>query len=648
MSLAAPGTVVVGEPFTLTINAAPAPDVEIAGFATEVVFPDGLKWLQRPQCLGPGPSGEVQVERQDGGSPGFCQSVVTGLFGGAGHSVLTEISGPPLVPLNVTPGSTTTLVELDFVCNTAGNYKLTLTAVPDTPFGSVYVDVNLNTVLLKTVPHDFDGDTVANQVADTITINCSPDTPTPGPSPTPTPSPTPIPTPCPITPSGSPFPGMTLAAPATVLVGVPFTLCVSTSPAPNVAISGFATEVLFPNELEWVQRPACTGSSGEVQVGRQDGGPLAFCLSQVTALLGGAGHTVLTEIAAPPLEPLNVAPGSNTTLVELDFVCNTSGSYELTLTAVPDSTFGSVYVDVNSIPIFVKTVSQDYDGDTVPNQVADTIAINCSPDTPTPSPAPTPTAGPTPPSPCLQSGNDAFEAGLANTNVIPCWTVLNQAGSFPGGWCNQTGTLPPQGACSGSSTSVAAPPEGIQAAMTNQNGPGSHVLYRCDILASGLLSFQLYINNENSVFLSPPSLDFTVSPNQQLRADLVTKAGITVNPFTVAPGDILLNIYQTQPGDALVSGYNTVTADVSAYVGENVCLRFAQVETEFFFHTGVDNVQFETTPVAVGGFQIALGPPASSSTNAGVLTAIVAATAALALGGTAWYARRRARKRSRG
>jgi len=208
--------------------------------------------------------------------------------------------------------------------------------------------------------------------------------------------------------------------------------------------------------------------------------------------------------------------------------------------------------------------------------------------TPTPAPSPTPTPTPTP-APCPAGGNDGFEAGLVDTNEIPCWTVVDMAGGS-GSWCNQTGTSLPQGACSGSPTSVVAPPEGLQAAMTNQTGPGSHALYRCGFLASGAISFQLYINNEWPFFYSPDSLDYTGDATQQFRADLVTAAGIAADPFTVAPADILINIYQTLPGDPLVSGYLPVLADASAFVGQDVCLRFATADNVLYFHAGVDDV----------------------------------------------------------
>ncbi|MCH7719053.1 MAG: hypothetical protein IIB21_06245, partial [Chloroflexi bacterium] len=63
MSLGAPSTVFMGETFIVTVNADPAPDVDIAGFGSEVLFPEGLKWEQRATCMD-----EVQVGRADGGT----------------------------------------------------------------------------------------------------------------------------------------------------------------------------------------------------------------------------------------------------------------------------------------------------------------------------------------------------------------------------------------------------------------------------------------------------------------------------------------------------------------------------------------------------------------------------------------------------
>ena len=198
------------------------------------------------------------------------------------------------------------------------------------------------------------------------------------------------------------------------------------------------------------------------------------------------------------------------------------------------------------------------------------------------------------PSSCNQGTNNDFELGVVNSDAIPCWTVAEQHAGGSGSWCIQAGTAPPQGSCAGVTGVIPAPPQGVQAAMTNQTFIDAHVMYRCNILASGSVGFQLYINNLFGVpFFSPSTLDKTVPGNQQFRADLVTKAGMEADPFTVDGADILLNIYQTEPGDPNVSGYTPITADVSAFIGQNVCLRFAVTITESVILVGIDDVQFE-------------------------------------------------------
>ncbi len=168
-------------------------------------------------------------------------------------------------------------------------------------------------------------------------------------------------------------PGMSLVAPTTVSTGETFTVVVMADPAPDVEIAAFASEVLFPG-LEWLQRDSC---EDEVQVERRDGEPLAACVVIVTSAFGGASTTVLAEFAQPPVEPLVLAPGSTAPLVELDFRCTAAGSYTLTLTAAPDSAIGALYGDTDGGEILVETEQYDYDGDTTPNDVADTVTISC-------------------------------------------------------------------------------------------------------------------------------------------------------------------------------------------------------------------------------------------------------------------------------
>lgn len=190
-----------------------------------------------------------------------------------------------------------------------------------------------------------------------------------------------------------------------VQAGEPFVVCVSADPAPSTSvagpvqgISGFATEVLFTDGLEWRPRPQCTD---EVQITRADpNDSFAICLAFTTSLLRGAGHAVLSA-AEFPVPPLSFGPGSTSTLIEMDFVCRLGGSYTLVLAAVPDSDFGSIYGDLDANQISLRTVEFDYDGDTVPNQVADFTTLECNGPTATPCPAsgcPTAT-DPPPPTP---------------------------------------------------------------------------------------------------------------------------------------------------------------------------------------------------------------------------------------------------------
>jgi len=182
--------------------------------------------------------------------------------------------------------------------------------------------------------------------------------------------------------------------------------------------------------------------------------------------------------------------------------------------------------------------------------------------------------------------NGGFESGFNG------WTRQDRLGS-EGTFSTQFGTQSPV-----NMLPVPAPPAGTFAAMTDAQGPGSHVLYQ-DFLFNApanevfaQLSFSLFINNGAGAFVTPATLEFsTAALNQQARVDIITT---TADPFSVAAGDVLASIYQTRPGDPLVSGYNTITANLSSLLstqrGQTLRLRFAEVDNINFFQLGVDDV----------------------------------------------------------
>ena len=182
--------------------------------------------------------------------------------------------------------------------------------------------------------------------------------------------------------------------------------------------------------------------------------------------------------------------------------------------------------------------------------------------------------------------NGGFESGFAS------WTRLDQLGS-EGTFFLQTGTLSPI-----SGMTVPAPPQGTNAAMTDALGPGAHLLYQDFVVPaqSAALAFSLFIGNRATAFATPATLDFsTPALNQRARVDIVRPG---LDPFTLAPADIVLNLFQTQVGNPLVSGYTNFNFDLTslfaANAGQTLRLRFAETDNVNTFQFGVDNVSLET------------------------------------------------------
>jgi Putative Ig domain/Bacterial Ig domain len=199
--------------------------------------------------------------------------------------------------------------------------------------------------------------------------------------------------------------------------------------------------------------------------------------------------------------------------------------------------------------------------------------------------------------PCPTFSNAGFEGDV---ETLAGWTVVDQVGG-DGSWFVQSGTLSPL-----STSSVPQPPELRQAAMTDQSSPGSHVLYQDIILpfAPTSLRFELFLGNRGTAWSipSPETLDYTISPNQHVRVDIMDPtapvddvgAGVLRNIFITAPGDPLVT---TVPGDPQMTPvYRTIVADLSAFAGKRIRLRFAEVNNQLFLQMGVDKVRVCSVP----------------------------------------------------
>jgi hypothetical protein len=188
--------------------------------------------------------------------------------------------------------------------------------------------------------------------------------------------------------------------------------------------------------------------------------------------------------------------------------------------------------------------------------------------------------------------NGGFESGFAS------WTKADQLGS-EGTFALQTGTASPV-----NGTAVPSPPGGSTAAMTDAQGPGSHVLYQTFMLTSPVpqatLSFDLFIGNRAPAFYAPSTLDFaTPTLNQQARVDILAGGA---DPFSVSASDVLMNLFQTSAGDALVSGYTHHASDITTLLNSHLntplTLRFAEADNVLTFQFGIDNVDIQETAEA--------------------------------------------------
>ncbi|MEO0396537.1 MAG: PEP-CTERM sorting domain-containing protein [Cyanobacteria bacterium P01_A01_bin.137] len=186
--------------------------------------------------------------------------------------------------------------------------------------------------------------------------------------------------------------------------------------------------------------------------------------------------------------------------------------------------------------------------------------------------------------------NGGFNADLEG------WTVINQPGAN-GNWFHTTGgraRLGPRGGLS-----ILAPNEGTGYAHTAQTDPTSQVLFQDIVLEADtthFLSFDWYTQDWARSFFDAGTMDYNpVNPNQHFRVDLVsTDFDDWFGPDSSA--DILANILAPVAEPAPVNSWNSLTFDLTPWSGESVRLAFRQVDNQYFFNAGVDNVIISSDP----------------------------------------------------
>jgi hypothetical protein len=197
--------------------------------------------------------------------------------------------------------------------------------------------------------------------------------------------------------------------------------------------------------------------------------------------------------------------------------------------------------------------------------------------------------------------------GNFETGAFAGWSVVNQTGSFPGSnWFIDTpGTTTP---VSGMATSSAGGlPHGSFYAVTDQGGPGSHSLLQTFTVlpaaSSIVLSFDMFNNNWDSGPFGT-SQDFTITPNQHARVDILTSGA---GAFDTGAG-VLGNFFLGGTPVTSPNPFTHFSFDVTSLLssGGTFQLRFAEVDNQLFFNMGVDNVSIQETVIPEPGSFILL------------------------------------------
>jgi hypothetical protein len=105
----------------------------------------------------------------------------------------------------------------------------------------------------------------------------------------------------------------------------------------------------------------------------------------------------------------------------------------------------------------------------------------------------------------------------------------------------------------------------------------------------------MWWDNQAGNWANNGTLDFGGDPNQHARVDLMLPG---TDPFSTAGVDTLMNIVTLDSGP-FSGGYDHIVADISAFAGQTVRLRFAEVDNLFFFNYAIDNVFVTPAPSAL-------------------------------------------------
>jgi len=182
--------------------------------------------------------------------------------------------------------------------------------------------------------------------------------------------------------------------------------------------------------------------------------------------------------------------------------------------------------------------------------------------------------------------NGSFETG-----TLSGWTELDQTGSVGSWFVSSSNSSPLTG------FTTPGPYSGTHYALTDQTAPGAHVLLQSFTIPVGAttttLSLVLFSGNRAGAPSCPGVLDYTISPNQCDRIDILSAAA---SAFDTA-GGVVENLYKDAPVGT--PGWVSMSFDLSGLAAGTYQLRFGEVDNQNSNQMGIDDVSILSNSTAV-------------------------------------------------
>lgn len=226
--------------------------------------------------------------------------------------------------------------------------------------------------------------------------------------------------------------------------------------------------------------------------------------------------------------------------------------------------------------------------------------------------------------------NGSFEINAGpGSESFQNWTIVRQSGSL-GGFFAQTSTDAPLVAFT-----VPTPPVGSYAAMSDQVGPSSSVIYQdvaIPVGATSTFSIRLFVQNQADNYFAPATLDYTMVPNQQVRIDVMSPLA----PLFSVNSGVLRNLFVTTPRPNTspklpeAQSYLVINSDLTAFAGQTVRIRIAEVDNQQGLNVGIDSAS-----INFSGSTTVPSPPVNVTATAEIQQITVSFGVPLSNGGNA-------------